>query len=548
MKCDAGWPACNRCISTGRICDGYGIWGGGGNAYQDRVKKPQIITLSKPTLQCMPISLGAANFKPQGQGYLEWFFRRSVLKLPCIFGSSFWDTVILQASSGEQAILHATLALGAAHKNEIFRKPGPRTKHDAPDKHEQYALNQYTMAISTLTPHLVAKNQESFRITLITCLVFVCLEFLLGNWNTGFLHLQKGLKLLEHYSSNSWRSNDLVDRAITDTFFDFHLQCQLFGIMGPSSFPRCATFEIPANKFESLIQSKEYLHLILEDALNIAQCCTHLSGSGQEPAFAELQRRQSRIRGQLTAWRRLLSNSLVQLQVHTNYKASFSYKYLSIYHIMTKIILETCLETRQESIFEKYTSDFISLMAQLVDLLNSLVAAYKRKPRLAGEGDSPFGSSVGMGWIPPLYFTAIKCRQHRLRIHAIRLLTMNFHKEGVWDSQLAGSIAHEVMEVEEGDYYKDFDVDDSFPLSVAPCAENLTLPVLPLAYRVHRLEVQLPSEYQDKVKLACWRRKEDGSWVSIAKEFDVWRDGVPTQRSDQYQNMSRCYEFMSIEP
>ncbi|KAH8753266.1 hypothetical protein F5883DRAFT_574867 [Diaporthe sp. PMI_573] len=29
VKCDEGWPGCQRCLSTRRTCDGYGVWGGG---------------------------------------------------------------------------------------------------------------------------------------------------------------------------------------------------------------------------------------------------------------------------------------------------------------------------------------------------------------------------------------------------------------------------------------------------------------------------------------------------------------------------------------
>lgn len=36
VKCDEGRPACERCVTTGRVCDGYGIWGGGGNSYGNR--------------------------------------------------------------------------------------------------------------------------------------------------------------------------------------------------------------------------------------------------------------------------------------------------------------------------------------------------------------------------------------------------------------------------------------------------------------------------------------------------------------------------------
>lgn len=30
VKCDEEFPSCHRCVSTGRLCDGYGIRGGGG--------------------------------------------------------------------------------------------------------------------------------------------------------------------------------------------------------------------------------------------------------------------------------------------------------------------------------------------------------------------------------------------------------------------------------------------------------------------------------------------------------------------------------------
>src|SRR5206468_3020953 len=36
VKCDEGRPACLRCVTTGRVCDGYGLWGGGGNQYGQR--------------------------------------------------------------------------------------------------------------------------------------------------------------------------------------------------------------------------------------------------------------------------------------------------------------------------------------------------------------------------------------------------------------------------------------------------------------------------------------------------------------------------------
>jgi hypothetical protein len=45
VKCDEAYPACNRCITAGRVCDGYGIWGGGTASQQDVA---QLVHARKP--------------------------------------------------------------------------------------------------------------------------------------------------------------------------------------------------------------------------------------------------------------------------------------------------------------------------------------------------------------------------------------------------------------------------------------------------------------------------------------------------------------------
>lgn len=54
-----------------------------------------------------------------------------------------------------------------------------------------------------------------------------------------------------------------------------------------------------------------------------------------------------------------------------------------------------------------------------------------------------------LGYIPQLYVMAIKCRDRHLRREAIQLLRSRSWREGVWDSNLAGSMAIALMAVEE---------------------------------------------------------------------------------------------------
>lgn len=534
VKCDEGWPACSKCISTGRVCDGYGIWGGGGNTYQDRVDRdrPAVATQSRPTLRCMPVALSSRYTEPQEQGYLEWFFRRSVVKLPGIFSSPLWESVIPQASSTEPAVLHAILALSAAHKNEVFRQPGPVLMQNKLGKHGQFALHQYSIAIRTLKPHFLAQTRESSRITLITCLIFIYLEFLLGNSDAGFLHINKGFKILEHFQFNVWLSNDLTDQSIKEGFSRINLQSQLLGRMGHMGTFLVSKFELPTGKFETWTQSRKYLDLILSDTLNITQCQIYSNEPGQIPSLNELYQRQTYIRGQLVAWRSLLSESKTHLQVHTDIVASFAYRLLSIYHTMAKIMIETCLATTNESVLDKHIEDFTSLVVQSVDLLNALRSASKRSATLPGEENSIFGSVADIAWIPPLYYTAIKCRNHRLRVHAAKLLRLNSHKEGLWDSYLVGRIAQEVIRFEEGDFYAGTFIDDNFPIDVSPSADDLILPSLPRHYLVNRVEIFMPKYFENRAQIACWRLKDDGEWVRILREFNVVDDhSIPTKES-----------------
>ncbi|KAJ9614514.1 hypothetical protein H2200_002651 [Cladophialophora chaetospira] len=53
-----------------------------------------------------------------------------------------------------------------------------------------------------------------------------------------------------------------------------------------------------------------------------------------------------------------------------------------------------------------------------------------------------------MGVMPPLYYTAIKCRCHELRLRALSLLRQVPRREGLWDREELVAIAERVIEVE----------------------------------------------------------------------------------------------------
>ena len=521
VKCDESWPVCSRCVSTGRVCDGYGIWGGGGNTYQERITSSQdaVKSISKPCQELA--SVAESDITPQENLYIEWFFRRSVLKLPGIFKSDFWDFLVLQASSKEPAVLHAVLALSAVHRREVAEIE----RYNALDKQEQFALRQYSKAITNLQPHLSSQNKASLRVALIACLIFVSMEFLRGRYKTGNIHLQNGLRLVNQFTPILWPSFDTIDQHILETFIRLQLQTQLFGQRYKQIYtiPKSMVFDLYTAEFHTVAQARQRLDHLLTEILLLAKLRRQETENAASTVLLETQ---SHLRSALGAWFENLMTIMNDPQINSDIRAKFSYKLLSLYHTMAGIMIETCLETTSESIYDNFDASFLSLLSQAINIRNSILgptldvkAAAKAFP---GHGRAPpFGSIVDIAWIPPLYYVAIKCRIHRIRVHAVKFLMSDPHKEGIWDSQLAGRIAQEVMEIEEGDYYKDFPINDDFPISVPPGADDLLLPALPEVCWVYDLELMLPDDPMEKLGLMCKRRDNNGTWGIISKEITV---------------------------
>jgi hypothetical protein len=517
IRCDEKFPVCNRCLSTGRVCDGYGIWGGGGNSYLDRKAAAPAcaLSLSKPVSATPHITL-------EEQYYMEWFHRRSIDKLPGVLQSAFWGPLVLQASMQESAVFHALLALGAAHKRDVLDVNTRTRRYYILDEQEKFTLRQYSKAISRLQPHFSSQNKESLRVALIACLIFVSLEFLRGHYKTGSIHLANGLKLVNNLSSGLLPSSDIVDYSIIEMLVRLQLQVHMFGqdIEHTCSFPKVQVLKLSASKFDSLAQARQHLDSLLRDICHLTNLRLEAATHQGELPSSQLLEAQSDIRARLSAWLITLTESADDLRVHTNIIARFSYRFLLIYHTMAGIMIETCLETIRESIYENFTCNFAFLLAQIVDMRKGLLLA--SKPGVTHDlGASPFGSVIDIGWIPAIYFMAIKCRVHRIRVHAIRLLNSEFHKEGIWDSQLAACIAREVMEIEERDFYQKFHIDDDFSLNESCGAGNLTLPSLPEQYLVKEVKIVFFDDPAENIKLKCKRHGSTGNWELITKEISM---------------------------
>lgn len=155
-----------QCRKTGRKCDGY---------LPLSTKNSKQASPSASEKELLPFVDGSLAATITGTAKevraFAFFQQKTVPELCGIFGSAFWDRVILQATHQEPAIKHAAIALAGYH--EVYDE-GNIPAHGG--CRNDFALEQYMRSIRFLVKPEDQKSEKSTEVAMMTCILFVCLE------------------------------------------------------------------------------------------------------------------------------------------------------------------------------------------------------------------------------------------------------------------------------------------------------------------------------------------------------------------------------------
>ncbi|OGE48805.1 hypothetical protein PENARI_c026G02870 [Penicillium arizonense] len=490
------------CKTCNRVCDGYGIWGGGGTPYAQPQSNRDL------SVYCTPVPVGSLNHEENV--CFDWLIKRTIKKFAGLFPSDFWETLIFQASAQEPAVRHAVIALSSAHR---FEQHGQGTLVANKVNKERFTLQQYNKAIQYLRSNK-ADSSHSLRVALITCMLFVTLEYLRGQYQMGSAHLRHGMKLLSDVSVSRPRSTmaptilctegDFAYKALVDAYSRLGTQSATFGHV-PSHM--CVVTQDPqTTTIPYIFTSPLDARRTLDDLLNRVHCLErhyHDHHTADSPTdHKEMAETQNKIITDLTLWRKAYTSTLSRLDnTKTRGKDKTGYLLLRVHHEMATIMASVCLTPStedQELIFDSYTENFVTIMSCLLDLWKTWTSNNFQEKHLAtltAQSDdlkalfqnfktmsdmntiletslleiletseditahllqTPYcgGASftVEAGYIPPVYYTALKCRVPRIRRQAVRTLRAAPHREGVWNGPLLADVLEEIITIEEGDF------------------------------------------------------------------------------------------------
>jgi hypothetical protein len=191
LKCDEIKPTCNRCVSAGLRCDGYMYQYNPQKSKRETKPGEKMAKVALPRVQnprsSIEPSLNQITGSNEDKKWFHFFRSVTVQRLTGHFDTEFWTYRLLQICHSESGVWHSVLALGALHEEFMVSHEVSRDNTMAACR---FALQHYNKAIRVLTR---TKQIDAF---LISCLLFIIMELLLGNVEGAIDQLHGGIKII----------------------------------------------------------------------------------------------------------------------------------------------------------------------------------------------------------------------------------------------------------------------------------------------------------------------------------------------------------------
>jgi hypothetical protein len=420
-----------RCTSTGRKCDGYPL-----SPTENALDKSRIVKHESLSPQVISTHQNLGD----NIEYLEFYHHCAAPNISSRFDKNFWSRVPLRMAQSELSVRHALIALSYLNKTETGTLKNARASLVTVSE-QKTMLHHYNKAVK----HLVQRMLEpsfSAELGLVCCLLFICLEFLRGNYDTGMAHYKSGLKIISAYKDKhppgtirSLRS-DMVEETLIPMFMRNMATAIIFGLPTeqvafsshyPSGTQECV--------FKTVVDADLSGHNIRNMAFILARILGTKVVTGEPHSPDDLQLQQDCLEHH-RVWMRALDQ--LERRTTLSEEDAIAANMLRALH-WTNYIFAARILINAQSDFDQHLDDFKAVLGYTRMVLDSRTARHQTAANFTFD----------IGFIPSLYLTACRCRCPFTRREALSLLERDLPREGLWDAQQHAVVARRVIEYEE---------------------------------------------------------------------------------------------------
>ena len=418
-----------------------------------------------------------------------------------------WRDLVLQLTEADAGVRNAAVSLAAYESQPHIRAFSPNYSEQ---KHLKFCLSHYTKAIQTVRTTL-SSISSSGDDRLVPCLVasslFVAIELTLDSLETGFFHVQNGLRIARTYSSglqaNPKRSL-FSQLKYQETIFE-RLNTFLAGFPGygksyyriiespdpPSSEgpPYFSTFNDAKATFYALLHSEINLNQRINDGATSNDVCHPPLKKLNDRDFHSTQLLLSRTTGFLDA----LSHFFTVTNVNFHSLEPYLLPLLVMHAKFLYLRLSARLfDNSAETSYDSFQSTFEELMISLESLAKE------------SNNHVHIDFLVHLPDVHALFYFGWKCRDPVLRRKAHKTLQVKQYRQGMWCGAVQGVVLKRIIELEE---------------EGLECVESCEDIKEESRVKDLAMELDYPSK---KVGFRYWRERQDSNELHMEEEVLTW--------------------------
>ena len=355
--------------------------------------------------------------------------------IPSQTDSRFWDRVVLQASHAEPAVKHAILALGSYHNSTMQGNASEITRH-----HLRYADEQYLKALGEAKLLVANASPRQIERVLIVCILFILYEGMKGNYAVSQAHMDNARAIAAQSRKNqkpallrtrltevgdTLARMDILALTFSETTAPYRYTLDDLLGTGPDLYP---------TEFSDLTQATASLIDIVRWMLVSGYDYVAEKLPGNTPWSSIVETEVDVRRERLRCWKRHWDQLML---AQPDLRDALSTLNVELWYSFAKINLDAGL-IDSEMRFDRSMDEF----KHVVELGDAVSSAIAEQRDVASFG-------LDIGFIFPMFFAIIRCRDPQLRRTMIEQLQRHRRRESTWESVAAAGVAQKWMEVEE---------------------------------------------------------------------------------------------------
>jgi hypothetical protein len=380
----------------------------------------------------------------EGVRYLEYYHHCARLTLSTSFDSDFWSRTTLQMAHSEPAVRHALVALGHLHKTEDGTLKHARSKFAA-HHDSKTLLYHYNKSVRCLVDRMAEASYPQ-EVGLVTCVIFVCMEFLRGNYHTAFTHLTNGLKILSErqdrsrhdspmtaismrsdstLSTTSTSNSSLIEDQLRPIFMRAVASALMYGVDAEDfiDIPGPSVQYYHDSHFETVRAVQLSFHELRNQSILHIRNTSRKIYDSDKPLTAKAHEAQAQILQCQRAWYKALQ--CFEADVLLSEADEIAISTLKTHYHAIYIWTDCVMEVRQTP-FDAHLDGFRTLLHHAEVVLDFM-------DHQKAQSATRFTFEISL--IPAIFFVATRCRCPATRRRTLALLARNPPREGLWDAE-----------------------------------------------------------------------------------------------------------------